>query len=752
MSISRRQFLTGMGAAGAVAAGSTLVGCTPKQPDPTPEPTPEPAAQSNVYQDISAKLNPQDFDYRSATKGLSHVLSPWKLGGLQFSNRIVKAASGAMYHRGGWAQMVEYYRRLAAGGTEMVWVENFNHIFQPYTHFALPNIDDIDPEEVKQLTAAIHAEGAKCGTQSDFMASRFYSELNTRYDHDTRAITVEDIDFMVESYRYACKKFKEWGFDAFEINCAGNNVPQWFFSRSRNNRDDEYGAQTWENRVRFIKRAVDAIHEECGDDFPVQILMDAINENDGVIGDNSKFNTIEDNIEIGKRLAEVGVASLHLRLGPQEKHATQFLGDLYFDTRGCIGSTGFGSQFDFTRHFQGALVANHSGCGIMLNISKKFKDAGIPIPIGTVTYVDPAHAPDMFDDAVANGALDFLVMNRPLNVDPEYVNKLKAGKLDEIRPCTRCCHCWNDTVKGQPFTTAGFGGSSYACRLDPIRDFVGQDKGMVGGFDPNPGDGDKNVMVVGAGPAGMEAARIAAERGYKVKLYDKKGEVGGLLHFAAMVKGPHQNLEDYVTWSEGDLKRKGVEIVLNKEVDAAFIKSENPDVVILATGAKRPAITAKATEGTKVISIDDFLAKEAELGDNITVLGSNLQASDTVVYLMEQGKKIQMITDDPADMLAKGQSIWAKTFTIPMIYARGVKLWAQGELVSVGNGEITIKAATGANLTVPCDTIIDARDGEPNKDMLSQLGGIEAYAVGDCDEFYNIQYAIRAGNFCARKI
>ena len=542
LGISRRNFLLGSGLAAAAAAGAGLVGCAPAPKAAAPAEDlaatgGDAAPAGNVYTAIAEQMNPQDYDYRQNSGDLSHVLSPWKLGNMEFSNRIVKSAAGSNYENGGWDAFVEYYRRLAAGGTEMIWVENFAHIFLPYKNAINANIDEFTDEQVRQLTDAIHAEGAKCGTQTDIMGSAFYKEVSARGGHDAQYFTLEEIDYMVDSYVAAAKKFKAWGFDAWELN---------------------------------------AVHEEVGEDFPIQVLMDAINESDQLIGENAEFNTVEDNIEIAKLLEKAGVASLHMRLGPQEQHATQFLGDLYFDTRGGIGSTSFGGQFDFTRHFQGKLVANHDGCGLMLNLSKMFKDA-VSIPVGTVTYLDPAHAPDFMNQAIADGMCDFMMMNRPLTVDPQYVNKLKEGKIDEIRPCTRCCHCWNDTVKGDPYSTEGFGGSCYCCRLDPIRDNVGQEeKGMPGWFDPPAGEGSKNVMVVGAGPAGMEAARIAAERGYTVTLYDKKSSTGGMLSFAAAIKGPHQNLEDYSVWSRADLERKGVNIVTDTEVDAPSSRSRRP--------------------------------------------------------------------------------------------------------------------------------------------------------------------------------
>jgi 2,4-dienoyl-CoA reductase-like NADH-dependent reductase (Old Yellow Enzyme family)/thioredoxin reductase len=752
--LSRRSFLVGGGLAAAAVAGSGLIGCSPQTGSTSQPPGNEPAAstasgEQGGNQIRGELLNPQDYNYRSRDGGLSNVLSPWSLGNLEFSNRIVKSAAGSDYENGGWEAFVEYYKRLAEGGTEMIWVENFAHIFVPYINVINANLDEFTDEQVMALTSAIHAAGAKCGTQSDIMGSAFYGEVTARGGHDAKYFTVEEIDYMLECYRNAAKKFKAWGFDAWEINCAGNNQTQWFFSKSRNHRDDEYGSQTFENRVRFISKVIEIIHEENGADFPVQILMDAINENDAAIGQNYEFNTVEDNVEIAKALEKANAASIHVRLGPQEQHAAQFLGDLYFDSRGFIGSTSFGGQFDFSRHFQGKLIANHSGCGMMLNFSKMFKDA-LNIPLGTVTYMDPAHAPDLFDQAIADGLVDFLMVNRPLTVDPQYVNKLKEGRIDEIRPCTRCCHCWNDLEKGDPYVDSGFGGQSYCCRLDPIRDMVGQDKGMPGWFDPDPGDGDKKVMVIGAGPAGMEAARIAAERGYTVALYDKKASVGGLLDFASIIKGPHQNLDDYKAWSKLDLELKGVEIVTDKEVDAAFVKEQAPDVVILATGGKRDNLSIGGDEATPVISIDDVA--NAQIGQNVTIVGSNCQATDIAVYLLEQGKNVAIITPDPADQICKGQSIWSKRFCIPMLYARGTKVWPEAELVAAGNGTATVKADTGTEITYPCDTVIAAMDMLPNKDMLGELDGIDAHAVGDCDDPYNIQYAIRAGNYTARVI
>lgn len=635
----------------------------------------------------------------------------------------------------------------------MIWVENFSHIFLPYKNVINANIDEFTDEQVRELTDAIHAAGAKCGTQTDSMGSGFFSEITARGEgaYDCTNFTLEDLDYVVDSYRAAARKFKDWGFDAWELNCAGNNFTQWFFSASRNHRDDEYGAQTFENRVRLIKRIIEAAREECGEDFPIQVLMDAINENDGSIGQNSEFNTLEDNLEIAKELEKAGVTSLHVRLGPQDQHATQFLGDLYFDTPGCIGSTSFGTQFDFSRHFQGKLVANHDGCGLMLNLSKAFKDV-VSIPVGTVTYLDPAHAPDFTDKAIADGMVDFLMMNRPLTVDNNYVNKLTEGRLEEIRPCSRCCHCWNDSQRENPSPLSShFGGMDYSCRFDPIRDMVGQpEKGGPDTFDPAPADGEKRVMVVGAGPAGMEAARIAAERGYDVTLYEKSGMLGGLLGFAEAIKGPHQNLGDYVRWSENDLALKGVDVVCGQEVTDDFIREQAPDVLIVAVGGAREGIDLAGDEATQVISIDEVAS--APIGQNVTIVGSNCQATDVCMWLLAQGKHVDIVTPDGTEDIAKGQSIWCRKFSLPMMYARGTRVWTESELVNAAAGEVTVRKATGVDVTYPCDTVIVAKDMVPNRTLGAGLEGVDVRYVGDCNDPWNIKYAVRSGNYAAREI
>ena len=731
--ISRRDFLKGTAAGAMGLAVTGLIGKNaPAYAEDAPVVTP---------QEAIAKLNPQDYDYRSKDTDFSHVFSPWKLGKIELSHRMVKSAAGSDTGNNP-DEFLAYYEDFANGGVEMIWVEDFVEL---YNHFQNPRKKPKETIPLKELADRLHAKGAHVGYQLSCMGQKF-----SGFDPATAAqyesahaehLTLDEIHMLQEDFIAGAKYIQEQGFDAVEINAAGNNIGQAFFSRMRNYRDDEYGPQSFENRARFVSEIIQGIKKECGEDFIVQVLINVIEENDVEMGDSTLSTTVEENCQICKMLEAAGADSLHLRLGPLGRHICQFASELYFTGYGIEGTTGYGTQFDFSRHWQGKLVANHSGCGLLLNIVQEVKQA-VSIPCGGVTYMDPAHAPKFFDDAIAEGKLDFMMMTRSLCCEPQYVNKLREGRLDEIAPCTRCLHCHFDYDED---------GKVYEhCRVNATTQRAYREA-MPEGPIPLPADGEKKVMVVGGGPAGMEAARIAAERGYDVTLYEKKGFLGGLLPFASVIKGPHENLDDLLAYLKRQQELKGVKVVTGQDVDADFIKAEAPDVVILAVGGLRDTLGFESTAGTKVMPIDAVM-KADMVGQEVTIVGGNCQAVDMAQFLNAHGKHVTIVSPESKDKLDKGQSSWVKTFTLPMLYTRGTRLWPNAEIVDVGDGTVTIHGETGVDMTIACDTVIEAMDMLPNKAIAEGLDGIEVYCVGDCEKPWNIAEAIAAGNLTARKI
>ncbi len=746
--ISRRTFIKGaVGAAGVAALGGLgITGCAPKEKD-------DKSGKTNEKKDgqkssngalagaliPAAYLNPQDYNYRQHTTDFKTLFSPLKIGSVTTSHRMVKSAAGsATYLAGLTDELLQYYIQFAKGGVELIWVEMIPHLEPPVDGSpASKEVLDFG----KKLVQECEKYGAKLGYQTYGIAPKPIDEL-----------THEDIRALQDRYVAIAKHMKEMGFVGFEINAAGFNIGAHFLSRFFNVRTDEYGGGSLENRARFVTETVEKIKQACGKDFVVQVLMNCIEENDNLTNNatfvtldntvtdpHNKVTTIEEGIGLAKLIEAAGCDSLHLRLGPLDYHPCQFASDLYFILNGIEGATGYGTQWDFSRHWQGALIANHSGAGMLIDVVARYKKE-IKIPCGTVTYMDPAHAPDFFEKALADGKVDFYLMNRPLTVDTEYVNKLKEGRIDEIAPCTRCLHC--HIGSNEMNREMGY------CRVNALTQRVMTDKGPKT-YELEPAANPKKIMVVGGGPAGMEAARIAAARGHEVTLYEKKGSLGGKLSFASVVKGPHENLDDLRAYLIKQLEIHGVKVVLNKEVDTEFINNESPDAVILAVGAL-PGEVGASGGNVPIIEYDDFM--EADTGENVIVFGSNAQAFDCALWLTVHKKKVTIVTPNPNEDLDKQQSHHAKRMMTTALYSLGVKAYPSSKIKKIGKKEVIIESETGVETVIPADSIINAADLLPNKSLLDGVKVKETYAIGDCDKPFNIAMAIRAGNDVGRAI
>lgn len=734
MTLSRRQFLTGIGVAGVAAAGAGLAGCAPKQAAESGAGTSAAAGKATESDLIAAaQLNPQDYDYRQSTTDFKTLFSPLKIGSIEIENRMVKSAAGsACYLAGFTKELSEYYVNFAKGGVEMIWVEGE----------MLPKnkITDEAAAFGKSLVEECSGYGAHLGFQ--WAQSGVVAKM-----------TVDEIAQAQSDAVALAQGLKQMGFEAIEINAAGFNLGAHFLSRFHNVRTDEYGAGSLESRGRFVVECIQKIKQACGEDFVVQVLIDCIEENDNLTNDatlmtmdkdvtafHNKVNTIEEGIEFAKMFEAAGCDSMHLRLGPLGNHPCQFGSDLYFILNGIEGATGYGTQWDFSRHFQGQLIGNHSGAGMLLDVVARYKEA-VSIPCGTVTYMDPAHAPDFFEQALADGKCDFYVMNRPLTVDSDYVTKLRDGRSDEIAPCTRCLHCHI----GSNEMNAAMG----YCRVNALTQRVMREGGPAT-YELPAADKAKKVMVIGGGPGGMEAARIAAARGHEVTLYEKKGSLGGLLDFASSVKGQHENLGDFKAYLERQLEVNGVNVVLSKEVDAALISSEAPDAVILAAGGLRDTLDVDGNDSVKVVDFEQFLT--ADIGENVVVYGSNAQAFDSALWLTVHGKRVTMVTPSPNEDLDKQQSQHAQRFMTTALYSLGLQVWPSASIKQVGDGQITVATEVGTEVTVACDTIVNAADMLPNTSLLDGVSVSETYTVGDCAEPFNIALAVRAGNDAGRTV
>ena len=316
--ISRRSFLKGTVAGVAGLAASRLVG-TPVQ---------QAAAEASAEpQFASALLNPQScaiFRYDDApVMKDTKLFTPWQFGGLTIGNRLVKSAAGSAYLPTETPEnIINEYTNWAKGGVKLVWIEDFINTLPDFP--AVYKIYGRENSYLRELVDAIHAQGSVCGYQLSLMGASF-SGFQSKGAGDFECAHADDMTYeelinLEQNFIDAAKWLKEQGVDAVEINAAGNNIGQAFLSRNRNARTDEYGPQSFENRTRFLCDIIRGIKEVNGKDFPVQILINAIEENDENIGQNTQLTTVEENVQIAKMLEANGVDALHLRCGPFGKH------------------------------------------------------------------------------------------------------------------------------------------------------------------------------------------------------------------------------------------------------------------------------------------------------------------------------------------------------------------------------------------------------------------------------------------------
>lgn len=744
MDITRRSFIGAAATAGlgSIVALGGLTGCSPQEGKTSQK---EDGGQASAQND-AAPLNPQDASYASHSGDCAALFEPLQMGSITLRNRIVKSPAGSDT----WApegdelndNFLDYYENFAKGGASLVFVESsiskmmaVKPLEQAATGWLLDDMSSI-PRLMTPVTERIHRHDAYAGFQ---IGVGMLAEDTTVVND----MTPENLAWLQGLIVELAAQLKAAGFDVVELHCAATQILKYMTVSRTNARTDQYGADTLENRTRFICETIKGIKEACGQDYPVQILMDAVEENDASLGDSDGFLTLEESIADAKAFEAAGADTFYLRLSVPGRHIAQFAPDLMFSGYQCEGMTGFGTRADFSQHFDGAVNGQHSGCAMLLKAAAAFKKS-LKATVSCAGYMDPRTAPDLMNDAVARGDIDYLMITRPLTVDPELPNKLQEGRRDEIAPCCRCMHCH---AKGGPAQYAS-DGKEY-CRVNAVTQRAYTDE-MPEGYELPSAEQPKRVMVVGGGPAGMEAARIAAMRGHAVSLYEKKESLGGLVSTAHVFKGDHERLGDLIDYLARQQEVNGVEVITGTEVDAETVKQAKPDAVVVAVGGARES-RLEATDDVNVVSVDELVG--AETGERVVICGAGAQAIDCALFLLAQGKKVQMVHEGEKEAIDKEQSMWVRAFVIPHLYSQGVKIWSNAKIGAIANEGLRITTASGEEKILACQTVLECYDMVPNKKLADELSGsFEVIAVGDCDSPFDIAQAIKAGNLAARSL
>jgi len=683
------------------------------------------------------------------------LMEPGYIGSLRTRNRIIKTAAGTGYAENGLPseRMNGFYGSLAKGGVGLIIMENCAVEWPRGTHFVKTGLrfhDDRCIPYHSRLIEAVHkydcpifiqfvhagpwfAKQEGVGPKERVAVSRLeVNELPSDAWIPGKELTISEIHELVDIFAKAAERAKQAGYDGVEINGSYYHFINGFLSRFWNRRHDEYGCDSLENRARFYCEVICEVKRRCGKDYPVA----------------TNLNAVEFGLKNGTALDEAkGFAPLLEAAGA----------DLV-----QVRVTGYGEYFSLLlpEHIlypelpktldYGIMDLSRHGKGILVPLAAAIK-RGVTVPVACAGRLDP----ELGEEILRQGQLDFIGMTRFLIADPELPNKIAAGRLEDIVPCPGCGYC-SHTRKGD---------SPMRCRMNAA---VGRERE----YEIKPAEKKKRVLIAGGGPAGLEAARVAASRGHEVKLFEKEHTLGGLLPLAALVKDfERQDLLKTARYFETQMTKLGVTVSLGKEVDRPVMKEINPDVVILATGGVHAMPKIPRIDHRKVIdsamlhrklktalkffgpkTLGQLTKLWMPIGKRVVIIGGAIQGCQLAAYLVKRGRKVTLV--DTAETLGEGLPYENPVRLFKWLNEKGATMLAAVRYERITDEGLVVTTQEGERKTIEADSIIITLPLLPDASLFSSLKGelAEIYQIGDCRESGLIHDAVADGSRIARNI
>ena len=649
-----------------------------------------------------------------------NLFTPVKIGSVTIKNRFAMAPMGPLGladSEGGFNQRgIDYYTERAKGGTGLI-ITGVTFSDCKVETQSMPNCPNSTYNPVhfirtsREMTERVHAYGSKIFLMMSAGFGRVTiptnlgefppvapSEIPHRWlDKMCRPLTVEEIKSIVKSFGDGAYNAKRAGFDGVEIHAVheGYLLDQFAISMF-NLRNDEYGGSL-ENRLRFAREVVEEIKSRCGEDFPVALrysVKSMIKDwREGALPGEEfeeKGRDIAEGLEAAKLLVRYGYDALDTDVGTYD-----------------------------------AWWWNHPPMyqekGLFRPYCKMVKEV-VDVPVICAGRMDN---PDMALESLEKGECDIVSLGRPLLADPDYVNKLRAGRMAQVRPCISCQEGCMGRVQEY---------SMINCAVNPQ---AARERDMA--YEPILKS--KKVMVVGGGVAGCEAARVLAIRGHQPELYEKGSRLGGNL----LPGGAPEFKEDDLAlakWYETTLKDLRVPVYYNHEVTKDEVLAGDYDAVIIATGSQPKKFSLGDNE--KVYTASQVLLKEKDCGETTVIVGGGLVGCETALWLAEHGKKVTIVEALDKILAVNGPLCHAnKDMLERLVPYHGVEVVAGARVKKYENGVLTADTAEGEK-TIPCDSVILAVGYREENSLYHDLefDVPEIYLLGDAKKVSNIMYAI----------
>jgi len=718
------------------------------------------------------------------------LLEPGYIGKVRIKNRMIKTGTylGIEDDKGGYLndKSIVIYERLAQGGAGLV---THSVAFIDIPLGSVPGAlrgfridDDKFIPSFRRLTDAIHKHDCPAflqmwhagpvhatpltGLQPVSSSALTKEEMPKPGYTPARALTAPEIKHIIDEFAAGAARARKAGFEGIEINAATTHLLNTFLSRAWNKREDEYGIGSLENRARIVCEIIREVKRQAGEDFAITVAMNGAEF--GLV----KGTTPAEAREFAKIFEAAGADALHIRAEYYRKpNMKRERISLHFP------DVVFYPEIDLPFLPEGMDGSNH-GAGGWAPLAAGVKKA-VNIPIIAIGKMDA----DLGEEILVRGDADFISFNRRIIADHDYPRKIASGDIDDIRPCTACLTCWSDVEIGQPVR----------CRINAQ---IGRAAaGDLKAYEMRPAEKKKKVMIIGAGPAGMEAARVAALRGHDVLLYDKQPRLGGCLPIAAMVKGfDREDLPLISKWFKLQLSRLGVDVRLGKEVTPSLVREIKADVLLLAAGGIHDIPDIPGINRRNVVTSEDlhrqlkFFSRFASprllrwltnfympVGKRVVIIGGRMHGCQTAEFLIKRGRKVTILDASAekatgagdASHLIPGQKVIGEDLIADGVLFPLLKIsllnWLEDKGVEIISGvkyeEVTdeglvITTADGKRRTIEADTIATALPLKPDAALVKSFEGSagEIHAIGDCNDPNLIVDAIAGGYSAALNI